>query len=258
MVEGGGAASYPVIFFDGERESDLGDVNINPRMEYKAFQVLLSQKIGISPNQISIYMVDRKRIPEWPFSEDRRRIPITAKVNFGAISRLKDCYFLVVLKRSRKSRNHQRRGLEFYLENNNHLLPRRNLQGPPPPPPLPFYDEIAPTDLAALNFRLQNQYHDQREMRMGLLDFSLEGEEEEASSYSYLNIDSSLDWRRRRSNYYCEECANEENNRNSNRMAPSLSFHPCINDAVIIGGGFRTTAGPIRRPLSRAEQSSFN
>ncbi|KAM3357384.1 hypothetical protein P3S68_020314 [Capsicum galapagoense] len=102
MVEGGAGPEFPVVFYDGEREMNIGSIHIYPLLQFKAFQLMLSQRIGISPNQISIYLCDRKINSKL---EDRRRIPVTGKANFGIICREIDCFFLVVLKRSRKSRN---------------------------------------------------------------------------------------------------------------------------------------------------------
>lgn len=108
-MEGGAGPEFPVVFFDGEREMNIGSIRVYPLLEFKAFQLMLSQRIGISPNQISIYLCDRKSSK----FEDRRRIPITGKSNFGLIAVEKNCFFLVVLKRSRKSRNKKAAKMEF-------------------------------------------------------------------------------------------------------------------------------------------------
>lgn len=270
MVEGGGGPAFPVVFFDGEREMNIGDVKINPTLEYKPFQQMLSQKIGISPNQISIYLVDRKKNPKSPFSEDRRRIPITGKVNFGLICRQKDCCFLVVLKRSRKSRNRRERtinGLEFadFLPENefsrptmhsvpeNLILLRRNQQ-------LPFHDQITQSELADLNDRLQS-FRVQREnyqmaMAKGNLNspsFSLDhGLDPNPIPNTSMDLVPNIDdwyWVRPGTmmmtnndtkKAFCEECVKAEKN------GSTTSFHPCVNDAVI--SRFTTRLGPIRRP----------
>jgi hypothetical protein len=92
---GGGGVSFPVVFFDGERETEIGNVVVYPSLDFKRFQSLLSQKIGISPQQFSVHL--------W-LPESRRKIPVTGKFIFGAISREKGCSFVVVLKRSRRER----------------------------------------------------------------------------------------------------------------------------------------------------------
>ncbi|KAK4377782.1 hypothetical protein RND71_004078 [Anisodus tanguticus] len=101
MVEVGKGSVFPVIFFDGEREINIGNIRVQPTLVFKPFQLMLSERIGISPNQISIYVCDRKGSK----FEDRQKIPVTSKANFAVISREKHCFFLLVLKRSRKSRN---------------------------------------------------------------------------------------------------------------------------------------------------------
>ncbi|KAF3442740.1 hypothetical protein FNV43_RR16657 [Rhamnella rubrinervis] len=95
MVPSDDRVSFPVVFCDGECESNIGVVVVYPTLEFKRFQSELSQMIGISPHQFSVYLSSQ---------ETRRRIPITGKFNFGAISSEKGCFFLVVLKRSRRER----------------------------------------------------------------------------------------------------------------------------------------------------------
>ncbi|KAL3628146.1 hypothetical protein CASFOL_027192 [Castilleja foliolosa] len=258
MVEGGRGPSFPVLFFDGEREMNIGEVKINPTLEYKPFQIMLSQKIGISPNQISIYLVDRNRNPKAPFSEDRRRIPITGKVNFGLICRQKDCCFLVVLKRSRKSRNRRERasnGVELadFLTRSdfshppqmrsmpeNLVLLRRNQK-------LPFYDQITQSELADLNDRLE-RLRIQREncqMAMGKGSFDsghgmgtnsiLRSDECRAAAQTAAMMMTNNETGK----VFCEECENAARNGNT------ASFHPCVNDAVITR--FTPRLGPIKR-----------
>ncbi|KAK4414774.1 hypothetical protein Salat_2584300 [Sesamum alatum] len=272
MVEGGGGPAFPVVFFDGEREMNIGDVKINPTLEYKPFQLMLSQKIGISPNQISIYLVDRRNSPKSSFLEDRRRIPITGKVNFGLICRQKDCCFLVVLKRSRKSRNRRERamnGVEFpdFLTDHefsapsmhtvpeNLILLRRNQR-------VPFYDQITQSELADLNERLQSLRVQRENYQMAMAKGNLSspnlssGHALDPQLIPHLNMDSIPkidDWSRvpspttvmtndetRRAKAFCIECANEEKN------GSTTSFHPCVNDAVITR--LTTRLGPINRP----------
>ncbi|KAL6993860.1 hypothetical protein U1Q18_011972, partial [Sarracenia purpurea var. burkii] len=66
------------------------------------FQSGLSQRIGISPNQITVYLVYSKKTKS--STEIRRKIPVTGKVNFATIAKETDCFFLVVLKGSRRNR----------------------------------------------------------------------------------------------------------------------------------------------------------
>lgn len=91
---------FPVVFFDGERETSIGNVAVHPATDYKTLQSILSLKIGISPNQFSVYLVN---------GVTSRKIPVTAKSNFAAICWERDCCLLVVLKRSRDSRARRQR-----------------------------------------------------------------------------------------------------------------------------------------------------
>ncbi|KAK2655403.1 hypothetical protein Ddye_008455 [Dipteronia dyeriana] len=91
---------FPVIFFDGDREINIGSVVVHPSLDYKSLQSTFSRKIGLSPNQFSVFLADRKT---------SRKIPITGKANFSAISREKDCLFLVVIRSSRDSRSRRQK-----------------------------------------------------------------------------------------------------------------------------------------------------
>ncbi|KAJ6923992.1 hypothetical protein NC652_017340 [Populus alba x Populus x berolinensis] len=59
-------------------------------------QLIISERIGISPHQFSIFLVNREKRGS--------RIPVAARTNFSKIYREKDWLFLVVLKRSRRER----------------------------------------------------------------------------------------------------------------------------------------------------------
>lgn len=271
MVEGGGGPAFPVVFFDGEREMNIGEVRVNPTLEYKPFQHMLSQKIGISPNQISIYLVDRRKNPKSPFSEDRRRIPITGKVNFGLICRQKECCFLVVLKRSRKTRNRREKavngldfadllpGSEFHRPAmqsapDNLVLLRRNQQ-------VPFHDQILQSEIAGFNDRLQGlgvqRENYQMAMARGNLSASyFQGSGRNSPTGTGMDLGPNFDdWyafppstmmmtKTENRKVYCEECVNAEKN------GKTPSFHPCANDAVVTW--FTTPTGPIRRPNNPA------
>lgn len=102
MAELPAAASFPVVFFDGEREADIGTVAVHPALGFKKFQAVISQKIGIAPHQISISLVRRKKARASP--EVRRKVPIDESSDFAAIARERDCFVLAVLRRSRRER----------------------------------------------------------------------------------------------------------------------------------------------------------
>lgn len=277
MVEDVGGAAFPVVFFDGEQEINIGGVHVNPMMDFKAFQLMLSQRIGISPNQISIYLCDRKA--------DRKRVPITGKVNFAFIAREKDCFFLAVLKRSRKSRNRKAAKMnngavdygEYLSENDfvaqspqpeNLILLRRNQpelgvdvnmnRNVNPADPLfhgygsPYYDQISQAELAGLNDRLQNLKIQRENYAMAMARTNPNLMHHPGNPNPNLELDpntfprfedtySSTATTTTKNNgaVTCKECMNAKNRK-------TAAFHPCVNDPVI-KGWFRSRVGPVRR-----------
>lgn len=265
MVDGGGGAVFPVIFFDGERDMNIGEIKVHPMLEFKSLQLMMSQKIGISPNQISIYLYDQKT---------GQRTPITSKVNFAVVVCRKDCFFHVILKRSRKSKARRLRsnGLDYgdyLLENDysppsppppdNVILLRRNHPEmnlnmnvlPGPDYPTPFYDQITQSELAGLNDRLQN-LKIQRENFVSAMakqpsimnqNFIIRTPAPAPPNFNPL-YDSKLFPRIQETLTkkvpVCEYCANKKKN------DETPSFHHCVNDPVIEFHIAR--AGPVGRP----------
>ncbi|GFY97957.1 hypothetical protein Acr_12g0004980 [Actinidia rufa] len=216
MVGDGRGANFPVMFSDGEREINIGSVTIHPSLEFKTFQSGLSNKIGISPNQITVYLVYLKNT-NLPM-EGRRQIPVTSKMNFAAS------------------------GIDFgdYLPENEFLpspekllLLRRNqpyLSNPPASGySSPRYDRISPLEFSDFNERLRKLQirRDNYEMMM----------ESNVIATANLDSDSSTVSHNRP---ICEEC---EIAREKETSAP---FHWCVFDTVVVG--FRSPAGPIARP----------
>ncbi|MCD7453094.1 hypothetical protein HAX54_019672 [Datura stramonium] len=249
MVEGGAGPEFEVVFFDGEREMNIGSIRVYPMLEFKAFQLMLSQRIGISPNQISIYMCDRKSSK----FEDRRRIPITGKANFGLIACEKDCFFLVVLKRSRKSRNRKTAksdyGGGFMTENefpvstppDNLILLRRNQ------PDMnhlglgsSFYDQISQTELENLNDQLQS-------LKIQRDNYTTIGMSQLNPTLIHLNNPYPDPFPRIQDTFptksKCKHC------KGNNGNEKILNFHHCTNDPAIVGG-YRSRFGPVRRPVN--------
>ncbi|PSS21458.1 Deoxyguanosinetriphosphate triphosphohydrolase-like protein [Actinidia chinensis var. chinensis] len=248
MVGDGRGANFPVMFSDGECEINIGSVRIHPSLEFKAFQSGLSNKIGISPNQITIYLVDLQNSNS-PM-EGRRQIPVTSKMNFAAVAKETDCFFLVVLKRSRRNRRPKpkQRGIDFsdYSPENEFLrspekllLLRRNL--PYLSNPLasgyasPRYDRISPVEFSDFNERLRNLQIRRDNYGMMMESKAISSVNLDLDSIS--RMDSSTISHNR---LFCEEC---EITREKKISAP---FHWCVFDAVIVG--FRSSAGPIARP----------
>ncbi|KZV15639.1 hypothetical protein F511_38639 [Dorcoceras hygrometricum] len=256
MVDGAGLTLFAVVFYDGEREMNIGNVQINPALEYKPFQLMLSQMIGISPNQISIYLVDRKKNQALPFTEDRRRIPITGKVNFGLICRQKNCYFLVVLKRSRKSRNRRER-IGDIVEYSDCIT--ENQFSPPPEhlvpdklillrrdQPVQFYDQITQPELSVLNSRLQNLRLQRERYLLAMArgdpnppNIGSGPDPIRISNPKYFGVPSSMA-KSDGAKTLCSECVEEKN-------AGTPSFHACVRDAVVTR--FASRFGPANRPV---------
>ncbi|GKA99219.1 hypothetical protein Tco_0827156 [Tanacetum coccineum] len=89
------AKIFPVHLYDGRSEITAGNIKIHSDLHFKQFQFNLSQLLGISYNNITTYLID---------NHNRRKILITGRVNFAVLLREVNCYFLVVLKRSRRDR----------------------------------------------------------------------------------------------------------------------------------------------------------
>lgn len=235
VVYGGGSGgpAFPVAFFDGEREMDIGDVRINPAMEYKSFQLMLSGMIGISPNQISIYLVNRKRNRKSQFSDDRRRIPVTGKANFGAICRQKECCFLVILKRSRKSRSRRERTIS-----SSGGIVCENDSSPAPVRPVPEQMILLRRSRPASFWIAQSEVDDLngRFRRLGV-GGDLQSPLLNGGVFPAIDSTWLVTKKNEGSKVLCEKCT---------KSGGTVSFHPCINDAVITG--FSTRLGPINRP----------
>ncbi|CAK9152955.1 unnamed protein product [Ilex paraguariensis] len=266
MVDSSGGAVFPVVFFDGEREVDIGNVLVQPTLDFKNFQTILSQKIGISPNQISIYLFDRAKL--WP--EDRRKMPITGKANFSLIARERDCFFYVVLKRSRRGRRRKSSdSVEFgdFLPENKLSASSENFS--PMPEKLfllrrnqsqlnspqisgyvsPYYNQISSSELMNLNNQLQNLQIQRENQAMINSNFSPNlslNFNSRLNSSQNVNLDLNS-FPRIEDSYWdlnnrglCLECTDSKKN---GRVA---SFHHCAYDVVV--KNFRTKAGPIARP----------
>ncbi|OMO68576.1 hypothetical protein COLO4_29582 [Corchorus olitorius] len=219
MVEaagGGGLVTFPVVFFDGECETDIGNIIIHPQMDFKAFQSVLSRKIGISPHQFSAYIVDS--------NNTRNRAPITGRINFSAICCEKSCFFLVVLKRTRRGWTRKVKNVEAS------------------PPVVPVRKEPpANATLLRRGGAGVNKLTD-ASVFTGLDGFESRVRELQVEKQRYLMNLGMADSRieRESRNSVCEECENAQ------VAGGEVGFHWCVNDPVT--SGFRSQAGPIARP----------
>lgn len=241
-MEDDGGKLFSVIFFDGEREIDVGPVTIYPSLNHKAFQSILSQKIGISPNQMSIYLADRRN-PKLPY-ENRNKVLITGRASFERLCRERDRVILVVLKRSRRDRRRRRArhstSNEYteYLSGNYFspapgkvILLRRNqsidsqvfapglVSGGGP------YNYGAP---AVVGPEYLEELRIQRENYLAMMMTSANSD-----LYGFPEEEEEED-----GDFVCEVCKNAQGNN-------TVPFHCCVNDAVTFA--FRSPAGPIGR-----------
>lgn len=236
--------AFPVVFFDGECETNIGSVVVYPALQFKRFQSILSQKIGISPHQFSVYLSS---------AEAGRRVPITGKVNFGSISREKGYFFLVVLKRSRRERrrkSHQELTGDVYYSSPFKSQQKPMKKNPPDNVMLLRRDTGINQDQAfsgqfnfpyAYRVEYEKRVRDlqlQKErylMNMGLNGSALlpreNGMMEEEGGRGGMAV--------------CDVCLKAK------EMGREVGFHWCIYDAITFG--FRSPAGPIARPVKGSD-----
>ncbi|KAF5750581.1 hypothetical protein HS088_TW03G00920 [Tripterygium wilfordii] len=225
--------SFPVVFYDGETEAGIGEVVVYPSLDFKTFQSILSRKIGISSNQFSTYLADSKK--------PRSKIPITAKVNFAAVSRERNCFFLVVLKRSRRDRRKN-----YNIQNeitNKKMNPHANVMllrrdGSVSPAITDFGSHMVLDRVGYENRVRELEMERERYlMNMGLEGLSL-GKEHRDLNGGSLGSEGGR-------KAVCEECVKAKD------MERQVGFHWCVYDAVTFG--FRSPAGPIARPVKGSD-----
>ncbi|KAL4560671.1 hypothetical protein LXL04_032824 [Taraxacum kok-saghyz] len=225
-------AVFPVVLFDGERETDVGDVKIHQDLLFKEFQMKLSQMIGISYNNLTTYLVDSRKSK---ISTERRKILITGKVNFAVIVRERNCYFLVVLKRSRRDRRRKpsnRSDLDFPLAHDD--LSRIH------------WNQLDMNDAQMSGFSpyyYDERFHDlliQRENYVNMILNSRYGFDSPLNT-NFPKIEEVYPKVQSLGNRtLCEDCTAAQ------KQGKAAEFHLCVYDQVI-QDGFRSPAGPISR-----------
>ncbi|OIW05171.1 hypothetical protein TanjilG_19802 [Lupinus angustifolius] len=224
MVDGGGA-TFSVVYFDGETETNVGDITVDSSFNFNNFLSFLSHKIGISPHQFSVYLAS--------FGSNRK-IPITAKVNFAAIVRntagaTASSFFFV--KRSKRPKRNKIRSNKASTkhDNINNLHPpsnvvllRRNSAVPFAMSPLLSRAEY---ENRMMDLHMQTERY-LTTMRIGNLRFERETPYAAAAAASGEGRVVT-----------CEECS----------TATDGGFHQCVFDTVTFN--FRSPAGPVARPV---------
>ncbi|ERN16136.1 hypothetical protein AMTRI_Chr11g95390 [Amborella trichopoda] len=207
------SAPYKVIFFDGDVDIEMGHISIHHALTFKRLQSLISQKLGMSPNQISTSLVCRKS------NQKRLKIPITETTSFSQIlihnSNL-DSFFLVTIKKPKRDRRSK---------------PQRIEEGALP-------SKISPEKT------LLRRNPDSGKPNPGNgLQFT--GGYPSPESY-FANGNYGIDGRglfstvKERTSTVCELCRESKE-----RPVP---FHLCVYDAVTVGFRGPSPAGPIGRP----------
>ncbi|XVF55847.1 hypothetical protein PTKIN_Ptkin06aG0069700 [Pterospermum kingtungense] len=218
-ADGAGGVSFPVVFFDGECETGIGNVVIHEATDFKAFQSMLSRKIGISPHQFSIYIADS--------DNSHNRVPVTGKVNFSAVSRETGCIFLVVLKRSQRYAT--RKG--------------KNKEAAPRPAAATMMKKEPPPNVVLLR-RGAGGGDNLMDARVftGLDEFERRVRDLQMEKERYLvNLGmANLRIERESKSLVCEDCENAKT------VGRDVGFHRCVYDSVTFG--FRSYAGPIAPP----------
>ncbi|KAJ8900074.1 hypothetical protein K2173_024190 [Erythroxylum novogranatense] len=220
MMEVASGALIPAVLFDGEQEINIGDVVVSPSTSFKSFQSIIGDRIGISPYQLSVYVVSQKRRGS--------RIPITNSTNFSAIYRDKDCFFLVFLKRSRRDK--RRKSHEITETYGSRFDPPSNVV-------LLRRDGIDNVDIngSGLSDSELSRFGYEKRMR----ELQLEKERYLMSMALGQGIEG-LSSEPPNTGAFCAECFE------ARQTGRDGGFHWCVNDKVTFG--FRSSAGPIARP----------
>ncbi|KAH7685533.1 hypothetical protein IHE45_04G045700 [Dioscorea alata] len=229
------SAVFSVVFFDGEREVELGTIAVTPSMGFKKFQAMICQRIGVSPHQISTSLVRRKKARSSP--EIRRKEPIDESSDFTAISRERDCFVLAVLRRSRRERRGRSRRNHDPEVISAPPLERTILKRNSDPltgSPASIAAAAAGLGLGLWGYETQ------------LMNLQKQRERYLLSTTAYHPYTMAIDARSitgatAGTAAVCEECEAAA----AEGLAPP-AFHWCVRDAVTVA--FRSPAGPIQRP----------
>ncbi|KAK7392682.1 hypothetical protein VNO78_21126 [Psophocarpus tetragonolobus] len=219
MIDGG-STPLAVIYADGNREINVGTVVVDPTLNFKTLLSLLSQRIGISPHQFSVYLA--------AYGTDRK-IPITAKVNLGAVRRDAATHYFFV-KRSKRAKKASPNGAGKDVKKNpppeKVMLLRRAAAAAGEPP----FRAAAPLmDRAEYERRLMN-FQMERESFLMNMSFGINGGAVARESPNTAAVATTV----------CEECLEAKT------AGSDSGFHLCVHDKVTVG--FRSPAGPISRP----------
>ena len=212
MVVDGEGVPFSVVYSDGVTEATVGEFTVDASFNFNKFLSFLSQKIGISPHNFSVYLATLGT---------NRKIPITAKVNVAAIvaadraAAASSFFFVKRARRPRRSRGRNRGSRNGGANNNsnsnnspaaNVVLLRRN-------------DAVSFSGLDATVSVLDRVEYEKRLRELQ--------KEKERFMMKMATGGGAV----------CEECS----------AGRDGGFHWCVYDAVTVG--FRSPAGPVARPV---------
>ncbi|KAI3747980.1 hypothetical protein L6452_10765 [Arctium lappa] len=219
-------AAFPVVLYNGEHRINVGNVEIHPTLDYKQFRIVLNQMIGISYNNLTTYLIDNRREAIQP---EQRKILITGKVNLSGLVREKTCYFLVVLKRSRRDRRRKHNYKQIGAD-----LPPRHRFTPFRPLSEHIDMNVAQIPASATCFS-KNWFRELQLQRANYINFMILNAKFPKMIESCPRVQSC------RNRELCADCTNAD------RQGKEPTFHFCVYDEVV-EGFFRSPAGPICRP----------
>ncbi|CAL0310003.1 unnamed protein product [Lupinus luteus] len=211
---GGGGPSFSVVYFDGEKETFIGEVTVDPSFNFNKFLSFLTNKIGISPHQLSVYLAS--------FGSNRK-IPITARVNFAAIVRdtagvaASSFFFVKRSKRPKSNKVHSNKRSWINNNNNNNIINNHATANVV----LLRQNAAVPFKMSSVMTRFDYEKY--------MMDLEMQRERYLMSTGGGGGICGG--------DVICEECLRDMNG----------GFHPCVFDNVTFG--FRSRAGPVARPI---------
>uniref|UniRef100_A0A803L343 DUF7138 domain-containing protein n=1 Tax=Chenopodium quinoa TaxID=63459 RepID=A0A803L343_CHEQI len=255
-------ALFPVTFFDGEREIDVGTVPITPSLTFKSFQSILSSKLQISPHQITIYF-QRPNYNDF-HHHHRRRHAVTNKFDFENAMAVPDSAFYVVQKRSRRTRRRKPRSPAINGNNDFVLLRRDNNCDYNN-----IFNNLNNHVVNGGNYNL-NEYLEyvnrlrliqevEREREKYMMSMNLNSNVYEDLSFGYgggggyygnFSDDAASS---SSSSVFCDVCYNAAVR--GGIMDETVPFHWCKNDVVT--KVFRSPAGPIAPPNKKKSMVDF-
>ncbi|KAK1429274.1 hypothetical protein QVD17_11480 [Tagetes erecta] len=235
MVQIDAGVEFPVILYNGEREVDLGNIEIHPTTDFHTFRTILKQMTGISYNNLTSYLVETRTSET---QSDGRKLLITSKTDFNVLMGEKNAYFHVVLKRSRRERRRRRMNNRICLE----LSPKDLLDY--------RYNNNFTTQMEESRIKVEIWLHELHMQRMN--DMNNVMMHDEYLNYEYAShvngnfpnvTEEYIPLVERSVNRgTCEDCDR------ANERGLKPEFHMCVYDDVV-EGFFRSPAGPISRPL---------